>query len=51
MAEHYPMVGQAILETFAEFLGDRWTPKAHETWRRAFSVIAANMQQGATVIE
>lgn len=25
--EHYPMIGAALLETFAGFFGEKWTPR------------------------
>src|SRR5437660_12568745 len=32
MTEHYPMVAQALLETFSEFLGTQWTPEVKGAW-------------------
>ena len=41
--EHYPMVGEALLETFAEYLGDRWTPELKSAWAEAYGALAAGM--------
>jgi len=43
-SEHYPMVAQALLETFSEFLGPRWTPEVKGAWVDAYTVIAGTMQ-------
>src|SRR5690554_450383 len=31
----YPAVGEALIVTFARFLGDDWTPDAEATWTQA----------------
>ncbi|MBX5450134.1 globin family protein [Thermogemmatispora sp.] len=41
--EHYPLVGQALLATFADFLGPRFTPAMQDAWAQAFEVISAQM--------
>jgi hemoglobin-like flavoprotein len=45
--EHYPMVGAALLETFATFLGDRWTPECQTAWAEAYEAITSLMLEGA----
>jgi nitric oxide dioxygenase len=45
-SEHYPMVGGALLDTFAEFLGEQWTPEVREAWTEAYGAITSIMQQG-----
>ena len=47
MAEHYPYVGQALLQAFAEFLGDEWTPEVADAWKGAYRTISDIMQAGA----
>ena len=45
--EHYPYVGQAIVETFAEYLGSRWDSNTHKAWLDAYNLIAEIMLEGA----
>ena len=47
--EHYPIVGAVLLETFADVLGDRWTPAYHDAWADAYEAICAIMLEGASV--
>src|SRR5215467_12555904 len=47
--EHYPIVGAILLETFADFLGDDWTPAYQDAWAQAYEVICAIMLEGANV--
>ncbi|MEE9196960.1 MAG: globin domain-containing protein, partial [bacterium] len=44
--EHCPMVGAALLETFAGFFGEKWTPDVKEAWTDAYDAIAAMMYEG-----
>jgi hemoglobin-like flavoprotein len=46
-AEHYAAVGGALLETFAAFLGPRWTPALAQAWAEAYGAISAAMREGA----
>lgn len=43
---HYPMVGSALLQTFSEFLGDRWNAEVEEAWTQAYGVITQAMLSG-----
>ena len=45
--EHYPFVGQALLETFEAYLGDDWTPEVANAWIEAYDAIANTMLEGA----
>ena len=45
--EHYPFVGQALIETFAEYLGNKWDRKTHQAWLDAYSLITEIMLEGA----
>ncbi len=47
--EHYPIFGAVLLETFADFLGERWTPAHHDAWVQAYDVFSAIMLEGANV--
>ncbi|MGF1459219.1 MAG: globin domain-containing protein [Leptolyngbyaceae cyanobacterium] len=47
LAEHYPYVGQALMQAFAEFLGDEWTPAVAEAWQAAYRTICDLMLEGA----
>jgi nitric oxide dioxygenase len=44
--EHYPIVGAVLLETFAAFLGQRWTPELRDAWAEAYQAICAIMLEG-----
>ena len=46
--EHYPLVGVVLLETFADFLGERWTPAYHDAWAEAYKVVCTIMLEGAS---
>ncbi len=48
-AEHYPIVGTILLETFADVLGDDWTPVCHHAWAQAYEAVCALMLEGADV--
>jgi hemoglobin-like flavoprotein len=41
--EHYRPVGEALLATMADFLGDDWTPELAQTWEDAYQVVAGIM--------
>ena len=45
--EHYPYVGQALVETFAEYLGNKWDRNTHKAWLDDYSSIAEIMLEGA----
>lgn len=47
--EYYPIVGGVLLETFADFLGERWTPAYHDAWAQAYEAVCAIMLEGASV--
>jgi nitric oxide dioxygenase len=46
--EHYPIVGAVLLDTFAAFLGERWTPERRDAWAAAYQAVSALMMQGAS---
>ena len=45
--EHYPYVGRALVETFAEYLGNKWNRDTHKAWLDAYSSISEIMLEGA----
>ena len=42
--EHYPMVGDALLKTFADFFGDQWTPELNDDWGDAYTAVVGLMR-------
>lgn len=45
--EHYPLVGDVLLETFADFLGKNWTQAHHDAWVTGYKEVSRLMLQGA----
>jgi nitric oxide dioxygenase len=41
--EHYDVVGQCLIETLEEGLGDKWTEELQDAWRSAFNTLKAAM--------
>jgi len=46
-AEHYATVGEALLWTLEQGLGDAWTPEARDAWAEAYELVAAQMIEAA----
>jgi nitric oxide dioxygenase len=44
---HYPLVGNALLTTFEQYLGDKWTPQVKQAWVDAYGAITEIMLDGA----
>src|ERR1700733_1877138 len=42
-AEHYPVVGGALLWTLEKGLGEAWTPELAEAWTAAYGVLSGFM--------
>ena len=42
-AEHYPVVGSALLWTLEKGLGDGWTPEVAAAWTAAFGTLSGFM--------
>src|SRR6202142_3022378 len=42
-AEHYPVVGAALLWTLEKGLGDGWTPEIAEAWSTAYGTLSGYM--------
>lgn len=48
---HYGMVGEALLETLQQGLGDVFDAEAREAWTVAYGIVAAVMLDGAAQAE
>ncbi len=46
--EHYPMVAEALLATFASRLGGQWTADMQAAWTEAFEAMASLMSESYT---
>ena len=44
--EHYPLVKEALLKTFQDYLQEEWTPEMRKAWIQAYDAIAEIMLQG-----
>jgi nitric oxide dioxygenase len=42
-AEHYPVVGSALLWTLEKGLGEGWTPEVAEAWTAAYATLSGFM--------
>jgi NAD(P)H-flavin reductase/hemoglobin-like flavoprotein len=47
VAEHYDVVGAALLESLRTFAGQAWSVEYDQAWRDAYAVIARKMLAGA----
>ena len=43
LPEHFPVVGGALLKTFAQFMGPKWTPELEKAWGDAYGAVVAGM--------
>ncbi len=43
--EHFALVGDALLKTFAVVLGDAWTPELKQAWAEGYEAISSLMQE------
>ena len=48
---HYPLVGEALLTTFEQYLQDEWTPQVKQAWVDAYCAISEIMLDGADYSE
>lgn len=46
-AEHYPVVGTALLWTLEKGLGDAWTPEVSDAWIAAYGTLSGYMIEEA----
>jgi nitric oxide dioxygenase len=49
--EHYPVVGQALIESMADVGGAAWRTEYSAAWAAAFDVVAGAMLDGAAAHE
>lgn len=47
LPEHYPLVGNTLLKTFSQYLGNDWTPATQQAWVDAYGLITEVMLEGA----
>ncbi|NET33693.1 MAG: globin [Cyanothece sp. SIO1E1] len=47
LPEHYPLVGNTLLKTFEQYLGEHWTAETKQAWVDAYGVITEVMLAGA----
>lgn len=47
LPEHYPLVGNTLLKTFEQYLGEAWTADTKQAWVDAYGVITEVMLDGA----
>ena len=41
--DHYAVVGQALIRTLRDGLGQHFTPEVEEAWREAYGILSARM--------
>ncbi|MFA3918739.1 globin domain-containing protein [Ruegeria sp. 2012CJ15-1] len=46
-ADHYDLVGSALLWTLEQALGEAWTEETYHAWSQAYQLIAEQMLKGA----
>jgi nitric oxide dioxygenase len=49
-AADYAIVGEALVWTLKQGLGDEFTPEVRSAWAKVYDVLAATMQAGATEV-
>ena len=47
LPEYYPLVGNALLTTFEQYLRSDWTPQVKQAWVDAYNLISKIMLEGA----
>ena len=47
LPEHYPLVGNTLLKTFEQYLGQAWTVETKQAWVEAYGLITEVMLEGA----
>lgn len=50
-AEHYPVVGEALLYTLEQGLGEDWNSDLAEAWTETYSTLAGVMIEAASEVE
>jgi hemoglobin-like flavoprotein len=49
--EHYPIVGETLIETMRKVAGPPWSPEHETAWQQMFAIVAAAMLDGANKAE
>ncbi|MBD2484881.1 globin domain-containing protein [Planktothrix sp. FACHB-1365] len=49
VAEYYPLVGEILLQTFADYLQEDWTPEVAQAWLEIYTTTSQLMLEGAGV--
>ncbi|MCC5667761.1 hypothetical protein LC653_28750 [Nostoc sp. CHAB 5784] len=49
LREYYPVVGEILLTTFAEYLQEDWTLEVAEAWVNTYTTISQLMLEGAGI--
>lgn len=44
--DHYPLVGQALLQALKDYLGEDWTAEVADAWLKAYQLISNIMLEG-----
>lgn len=44
--EHFPIVGEGLLDALAKALGDEFTPEVKDAWTGVYGIISDNMSAG-----
>ncbi|MCI0654466.1 MAG: globin domain-containing protein [Methylococcaceae bacterium] len=47
LPEHFPAVGNVLLKTMEQYLGDSWNADVRDSWEKAYAMISALVMQGA----
>jgi hemoglobin-like flavoprotein len=47
-SEHYAVVGECLIWTLSQGLGDRWNKETEEAWLQAYTVLSGAMIQAQT---
>lgn len=47
--EHYPIIGQCLMESLADFLQEEWTPEVEKAWETTLGAVVDVMLQGAAM--
>lgn len=47
LAEHYEVLGKALISSIGEFAGEAWTPEVEKAWQGAYGIVANAMQSAA----
>lgn len=49
LPEHYPLLKDALLKTFNDYLQGKWTPETKQAWIEAYDAITVLMLEGGGV--